>query len=281
MAATHRLTLAAAACLAATVAGAAVTPCAGRFAVVRATVGPAAPGNVVVLDAASALVDPACGAAPTRVRAMRRGWRVAARWPACGGRSLRLRSRLSRDCTLLRGALGATRMRSSRFVAVRSRCGDGVVDAGIGERCDDGNLLAGDGCDPRCGRCVDPSSLSSTWAAIQANVFDATCIGCHGGTATAGLDLRAPGSYARLVDMPAAGGLFQVRAGDRTASLVWLKIAKATFGSSDENLGGGMPLGFPLPAAIVEAVGRWIDAGAPPGGFVDGADALLAPCGAD
>ena len=31
-----------------------------------------------------------------------------------------------------------------------SECGDGYVDAGRGETCDDGNLVAGDGCEPDC-----------------------------------------------------------------------------------------------------------------------------------
>src|SRR4051794_5268842 len=30
------------------------------------------------------------------------------------------------------------------------RCGDGILDAGLGEACDDGNELSGDGCDANC-----------------------------------------------------------------------------------------------------------------------------------
>src|SRR4051794_21986443 len=30
------------------------------------------------------------------------------------------------------------------------RCGDGILDAGLGEACDDGNELSGDGCDQNC-----------------------------------------------------------------------------------------------------------------------------------
>jgi hypothetical protein len=38
-----------------------------------------------------------------------------------------------------------------------------------------------------------------------------------------------------------------------------------------------MPIGVPLPPDELEAIGRWIDAGAPPDGLVAGAEALLAP----
>ncbi len=235
------------------------------------------PGDVIVLAATSAVLDPACRDAPIATHGRSR---IVARWRDCRGRrTLRLKLHESADCTLLRGTVSAPGAHASRFVAVTSRCGDGVVDAGTGERCDDGNEDPGDGCDASCGRCVDPSTFDGTFAAIQANVFDARCIACHGESATAGLDLRAPGSYARIVGAPAALGRFEIAPGDRTKSLMWLKLAKATFGSSDEDLGGGMPFGYALAPDVVDAVGAWIDAGAPASGFVPGAAALSIPCG--
>lgn len=255
---------------------AAVT-CEGRYVLTRATgTLVRGPGDVIVLDATSAVLDPTCAAAPITTH----GRRLAARWHGCRGRrTFRLKLRASADCTLLRGTVSASGAHASRFVAVASRCGDGVVDPGAGERCDDGNQDPGDGCDASCGRCVDPSTFDGTFAAIQANVFDARCVACHGESATAGLDLRAPGSYARIVGAPAALGRFEIAPGDRTKSLIWLKLAKATFGSSDETLGGGMPFGYALPPDVVDAVGTWIDAGAPAPGFVPGAEALSIPCG--
>jgi cysteine-rich repeat protein len=258
------------------VAGAAT--CAGRYAVTQATGAlVAGPGDVIVLDATNAVLDPACGEAPLRARGRRR---LAARWIGCRERRvLRMKLRASDDCTLVRGTVTAPGARASRLVAVRSRCGDGVVDAGAGERCDDGNFDPGDGCDGSCGRCVDPSTLHGTYEAIQANVFDAACIVCHGAAATAGLDVRAPGSYERIVGVPTARGIPQIAPGARTQSLIWLKLAKGAFGGGDETLGGGMPFGYPLPAEIVEAFGRWIDAGAPASGVVPGTEALFVSCG--
>jgi cysteine-rich repeat protein len=258
-------------------AGAAVV-CEGRYVLTSATGSLVrGPGDVIVLDDAKVVVDPVCGDAAIRARGRSR---LAARWHGCRSRRVfRLKARASADCTLLRGTVSAPGSHASRFVAIASRCGDGVVDAGTGERCDDGNQDPGDGCDASCGRCVDPSTFDGTWAAIQANVFDSACIVCHGEMATAGLDLRAPGSYAHTVGVPASLGRFEIAPGARTQSLVWLKIAKATFGSNDEDLGGGMPFGYALPPDIVLAFGAWIDAGAPALGFVVGAEALLIPCG--
>jgi hypothetical protein len=251
--------------------------CAGRYVLTQATGAlVAGPGDVIVLDATDAVLDPACGEAAVRAR----GRRLAARWPDCRDRRmLKMKLRASADCTLLRGRVSAPGARASRLVAVRSRCGDHIVDAGAGERCDDGNFDPADGCDGSCGRCVDPSTLDGTYAAIQANVFDAACIVCHGEAATAGVDVRAPGSYERIVGAPAAQGLFQIAPGARMQSLIWLKIAKGTYGGGEELLGGGMPFGYPLPPDLVEAFGRWIDAGAPATGIVPGTDALFVPCG--
>jgi cysteine-rich repeat protein len=258
----------------------AAMPCVGRFVVSRAT-GTllAVQDDVVAIDEEDVIVDPACGSAALRGRAAKRGWRVAARWRGCRGkRVVRLNARASADCTLLRGNIGAPGTRATRFVAIASRCGDGLVDAGEGERCDDGNANDADGCDSACGRCVDPGTLPSTWAGVQANVFDRACANCHGAQATAGLDLRAPGTHERIVGVTAGSRLVHVLPGDRWRSLVWLKIAKASLGILDDLPGAGMPVGFPLAPDVVEALGVWIDAGAPAEGLVAGAEALRPAC---
>jgi hypothetical protein len=259
---------------------AAPKPCVGRFVVTRTTgILLEALEDVIALDAESAIVDPACGVATIRGRGTRRGWRVDARWRDCRGkRVMRLHARASEDCTLLRGNVTAPGARASRFVASTSRCGDGRLDPGRGERCDDGNADDQDACDSTCGRCIDPATLPSTWAGIQANVFDRACTNCHGGQPTAGLDFRAPGTYERIVGVDAGGGLLLIAPGDRLRSLIWLKIAKATLGTLDDLPGGGMPVGFPLPPDVVLALGVWIDAGATVDGLVVGAEALRPAC---
>jgi cysteine-rich repeat protein len=236
--------------------------------------------DTIVLDATSAVIDPACGAATVAVHAMRRGTRIAARWMACrGARALRLRLRASTDCTLLKGTVTG-HGRQSRVVAVTSTCGDGVVDPGRGERCDDGNRLDGDGCDSSCGACSGPTDFAATWDAIQTNVFDRACTTCHGASASGGLDFRAPGTYQRIVGATAPDdpALLLVHPGDRATSFLWLKIEKGTAGGHDEVSGPGMPIGPSLPADVVDAIGRWIDAGAAENGLVAGTDALTRAC---
>ena len=261
---------------------AAAEQCGGRYVVTRATGALVhGPGDALVLDPTTAVLDPACGAGVVRARRVEGRWRIDAHWGACRGASrFRLRARASADCTVLRGRAHAGR-RTSRFVAITSTCGDAVVDPGFGETCDDGNLADGDGCDSTCGRCAAPVSFTSSFDAIQANVFDRSCTTCHGAASTAGLDLRAPGTRSRIVgvEAPASGGLLLVAPGDRSASFIWLKIAKATLGDGDDLAGAGMPIGLALRQSVVEAFGRWIDAGAPADGLVPGAEALLDPCG--
>ena len=291
--------LALAACLtasgAAALAAAPERSCTGRYVLVRA--------SGTLLDATSAVIDPACGAATVTAHTIRHGTRIAARWTSCrGARALRLRLRASADCTLLKGTV-AGRGRQSRVVAVTSTCGDGVVDPGRGERCDDGNLLDGDGCDSSCGACSGPTDFATTWDAIQTNVFDRACTTCHGASASGGLDFRAPGTYQRIVGTTAPDdpALLLVRPGDRATSFLWLKIdkgtagghdgvfgegafglrlkiEKGTAGGHDEVSGPGMPIGPSLPADVVDAIGRWIDAGAAETGLVAGTDALTRAC---
>jgi cysteine-rich repeat protein len=155
-----------------------------------------------------------------------------------------------------------------------------VVDPGRGERCDDGNVLDGDGCDSSCGACSGPTAFAATWDAIQTNVFERTCTTCHGASASGGLDLRPPGTYERIVGVaaPDAPGLSYIHPGDRTTSFLWLKLEKGTTGGHEEVSGPGMPVGPPLPADVVDALGRWIDAGAPATGVVAGSEALTRAC---
>jgi hypothetical protein len=69
--------------------------------------------------------------------------------------------------------------------------------------------------------------------------------------------------------------------GDRTTSFVWLKLAEGALGGEYVAAvpGAGMPIGGKTTPAELEAVGRWIDAGAPRDGIVPGTEALFAGCG--
>ncbi len=151
--------------------------------------GPAAV-DAVVLTASGVRIRSGCALVPAALRPLKGGWKVVARWDACGRfRKVRLKGAVSGDCARLRGRLMTRKAKTAKqFTASPSRCGDGVVDAELGERCeppgsascdaqcrriyavpprcgdgvidpdeqcDDGNLVDGDGCNdcriPRCG----------------------------------------------------------------------------------------------------------------------------------
>jgi len=103
---------------------------------------------------------------------------------------------------------------------------------------------------------------------IQKKIFDTSCATefCHGASsASAGLDLSDGAAIANLVDVPAAAQgakdahLLRVAPGDPDDSFLMLKIE----GHLGPNEGVPMPLvGGPLPASDVDAIRRWIAAGA-------------------
>lgn len=109
----------------------------------------AAVRDTVTIDPSEVTAVTECGAAPLK----RKGRRLRARWPLClklGG-EVRLRARVNADCGTMNGKLVLVTAGSTRgFSARLSHCGDGVVDYGRGEECDDANDTAGDGCEPAC-----------------------------------------------------------------------------------------------------------------------------------
>lgn len=119
---------------------------------------------------------------------------------------------------------------------------------------DDGNG------DPDAGACA----IDSTFSSIHANrLSTGTCAtaGCHGSAASGGLNFSQSKDqvHALLVGVDSAGsGLQRVATSSRAASFLYVKL-------SDENAPGGRmpPLGSALPQCEIDAIGAWIDKGAP------------------
>jgi cysteine-rich repeat protein len=141
-----------------TPAGARTAPCAGgRFvvdgptALLAGATSPVLPDAVVI---AATTLGIASGCDPTRFRerVTRKGTRLRAKWPFCqeGPKRVRVRVVLAPDCETLTGRIRMRGVPKRKFTARRSRCGDGIVDTGGGEECDDGNLVDGDGCQADC-----------------------------------------------------------------------------------------------------------------------------------
>jgi hypothetical protein len=161
--------------------------------------GAAAP-RIDALDvgATIALGDACPARRPARMKANRKGATVVrAAWRRCEGLRgrVRLAGRIVEGCTTLRGKVRARGFRR-RFVAARSRCGDGVLDPAAGERCD-GTLLGGATC----------TSLGHGGNALGC-LADCTGYDTRGCTATCGDgSKRAPGECDPqiLIDTPAHG----------------------------------------------------------------------------
>lgn len=153
----------------------------------------------------------------------------------------------------------------------RARC-----DAEVGRcgRCtEDADCAHLDGL-PLCSAGVCAARAEPTWASIHAVVIESSCAlsFCHGdpnGMNEAGLDLRGVSeSYARLSvistsDECGALGLPIVAPGDPDGSLLFAKLTAT--GEEDEAICGfRMPYSADaLPEQWIEAIGAWIEAGAP------------------
>ena len=87
-------------------------------------------------------------------------------------------------------------------------------------------------------------------------IFNASCVGCHGGTA--GLFLAAGQSYGSLVNVAAGtgacAGIPRVAPGNSAGSALYRRVS----GTCSQR----MPLGGTLAAAEIELIRRWIDEGA-------------------
>src|SRR5882724_12486118 len=106
--------------------------------------------DAVVIDGISVSLMSGCGATSGRIRVVKKGTKVNAVWPSCGGLrgKARLKARIDRTCKTMTGTLRARREKWKRsFSATLSDCGDGIIDIDGGEECDPPGTVA---CDDRC-----------------------------------------------------------------------------------------------------------------------------------
>jgi cysteine-rich repeat protein len=119
--------------------------------------------DAIVIAPQGLSIDSGCGAVVFRQRTTKKGTRLRARWPFCqtGNGKVRLRALLAPSCDAMNGTFRMRHTPARPFHAVRTRCGDGIVDRDGGEECDDGNLVDGDGCDADC--TVPPRSVEGAF----------------------------------------------------------------------------------------------------------------------
>jgi hypothetical protein len=141
----------------------AVDPCPpGRFLVSQGPLLPEAGtdvGEAVVLEGGTVAVTSGCPAVPATLRAKRNGTtRVLATWPIetpCAGlpATASLKGKITEGCAKFTGRLKAPKAKPKkrRFVARRSTCGDGAIDAAVGESCDGATVgVCTLGCTTQC-----------------------------------------------------------------------------------------------------------------------------------
>ncbi|HZR79512.1 MAG TPA: hypothetical protein VFD92_00320 [Candidatus Binatia bacterium] len=132
--------------------------------------------------------------------------------------------------------------------------------------------------------CDGAQEFSSTFEGIQKEIFEkhgCTQDICHGSAAhQGGLDLTPAVAYQNIFDTPATGvSMKRIEPGDKDRSYLWLKLAAATNPGSVQISGSPMPNGLPpLSPDELELVRRWIYAGAPETGTVQGTAELLDAC---
>ncbi|HLK11928.1 MAG TPA: hypothetical protein VKW76_11145 [Candidatus Binatia bacterium] len=135
--------------------------------------------DAIVLDAGEITVESSagdCGPARAKLRRVKGGALVQARWESCPGVTgvVKLQAHISSHCTLLKGTLRIGHGRRRKIRATLSSCGDRFVDTAAGEQCEPPSTAI---CDASChfigssdlrqcpsgrvscnGICVDPRS---------------------------------------------------------------------------------------------------------------------------
>ena len=132
----------------------------GGAAIVSNVTGETMPGLAI---GAQVSLDNLCGPVTAKHRqGTRKGiTQIVARWKTCEGLNgpVVLQGKILAGCARFQGTLKAKKLRKQKVDATLSACGDGVLDEAGGEECDDGNLVADDGCEPTC---LDSSGQTST-----------------------------------------------------------------------------------------------------------------------
>ncbi len=142
--------------------------------------------EALAVDGITVALGERCPAVRATIRATRRFTKVVVRWPACGDvRRVRLIAKIETpDCAVLRGTLRAKKLRARSFTAVRSTCGDGVLDVAGGETCEPvlGGCEPAAQCTDACGCVAEEATTSTTTTTTSSSTAPSTTL--PGGSST-------------------------------------------------------------------------------------------------
>jgi hypothetical protein len=121
--------------------------------------------EVVVLEGGTLAIGGACPAVAATTKGSAKRTRVKARWAGCAGVAgpLRLTAKIVGGCGTMKGKLKRRGAKAERFVALRSVCGDGVLDRAAGEQCE---TAADCPAAVACTSCVCPGPPTTTTSPV-------------------------------------------------------------------------------------------------------------------
>jgi len=113
----------------------------GRYLVFRQTLLGAATADKLdglTVQGGTVALDSGCPSRPAHMTSSRAGTKIAATWDHCGSlESVRLRAVVTgAGCDVVNGSVAVRQQPTRPFTGRRSSCGDGVVDGGAGEACE-------------------------------------------------------------------------------------------------------------------------------------------------
>jgi cysteine-rich repeat protein len=131
----------------------------------------------------SSLAIPTCGQTAAKAKANKKGVTTfKAMWKVCGSlKKVLAQGTITNGCATMQGTIKAKKVGKKPFSArISTGCGDGVLDKGLGEQCENGAGCAADQtCDAQC-HCT--STATTTTVTPTTTTTSTTLGGCHPST---------------------------------------------------------------------------------------------------
>src|SRR5262249_3788812 len=161
----------------------------------------------------------------------------------CVARARSERAAMRADCRDLGGQISCLSTATAKAHVLMNDCRAGVSTCRV--CCNDG------GASQKCASNCDGASYSTTWEAIEKQIFARHhCADqpCHSSAANqGGLDLSPGVAYKNLLAASTASPLKRIEPGDERRSFLWLKLAAATDPSA---VPSDVTVGTPMPSAV-------------------------------
>jgi cysteine-rich repeat protein len=122
------------------------------------------PKTDAITVGATSLATPTCGETHAKPKGTKNGTVVHGKWKTCGSfKKVATKATITDDCAVMQGTIKAKKVPVHSFTAhLSTGCGDGLLDAGLGEQCEvDGDCTAPGATCSAC-TCAVPSTTTTT-----------------------------------------------------------------------------------------------------------------------